>query len=364
MNLHRPADRRRGGSVRAVALAYVAAAALQLSPAFVADARAQQPAAAPARADAPPASAKPGAAPAQKPGAPANATVIAGAFRDCPTCPEMVVVPAGSSVLGTSGDQVEVDRARGESPPLAVTMSRAYAIGKYEVTVGQYRAFVQATQYATLGDCRIPADGSWVTLRDRDWLNPGFAQAQTDDEPVVCVSWDDAKAYADWLSKTTGQRYRLPSEAEWEYAARGGTTSPRYWGNRDSHEDTALSLACDYANVYDASAVTMLAFDVPNARCTDTATFTAAVGRYKPNAFDVHDAIGNVREWTQDCYTESYAGRPQDGRAWVWAGGCELRPVRGGSWASRPAASRSAARDAEPQGARQSDLGFRLARDL
>jgi formylglycine-generating enzyme required for sulfatase activity len=223
---------------------------------------------------------------------------------------------------------------------------------------------VQATQYATLGDCRIAADGSWITLRDRDWMNPGFAQAQADDEPVVCVSWDDAKAYADWLSKTTGHRYRLPSETEWEYAARGGTTSPRYWGNRDSHEDTALSLACDHANVYDTSAVTMLAFPVPNARCSDGATFTSAVARYKPNAFDLYDAIGNAREWTQDCYTASYAGRPQDGRAWVWAGGCELRAVRGGSWATRPSLSRSAARDAEPQGARQSDLGFRVAREL
>lgn len=331
---------------------------------FVAPAIAQQSGAPPARAAAPAASStKPVVVPAAKPAA-AGATVVTGSFRDCPTCPELVVVPAGSSVLGTSGDQLELDRERGEAPPLPVTMSRAYAIGKYEVTVGQYRAFVQAAQYATLGDCRIPADGAWITLRDRDWMNPGFAQAQTDEEPVVCVSWDDAKAYADWLSKTTGQRYRLPSETEWEYAARGGTTSPRYWGNRDSHEDTALSLACDYANVYDSSAVTMLAFDVPNARCTDGATYTAGSGKYKPNAFDVYDAIGNAREWTQDCYTASYAGRPQDGRAWVWAGGCELRAVRGGSWASRPAGARSAARDAEQQGARQSDLGFRVAREL
>ncbi|MFO0449133.1 MAG: formylglycine-generating enzyme family protein, partial [Pseudomonadota bacterium] len=258
----------------------------------------------------------------------------------------------------------EVDRARGEAPPLPVTMNRAYAIGRYEVTVAQWREFVIATQYVTPADCRILSGGAWIRLRDRDWQNPGFATPQGDDEPVVCVSWDDAKAYVDWLSKQTGQRYRLPSETEWEYAARGGTTSPRYFGNRDSHEETALSVACDYANVYDASAVTMLDLGVPNANCNDQRTYAAQVGSFAANAFDLHDAIGNVREWLQDCYTASYQERPQDGRAWEWAGGCELRGVRGGSFATRPAGARSAARDAELQGLRQSDLGFRIARDL
>ncbi|MCZ8132474.1 MAG: formylglycine-generating enzyme family protein [Steroidobacteraceae bacterium] len=309
--------------------------------------------------------------PAAAPGVAAGAAAPAGPpplpvspFRDCPTCPEMVVVPAGTFVLGTSGDAVEVDRARGEAPPLPVTMNRAYAIGRYEVTVAQWREFVIATQYVTPADCRILSGGAWIRLRDRDWQNPGFATPQGDDEPVVCVSWDDAKAYVDWLSKQTGQRYRLPSETEWEYAARGGTTSPRYFGNRDSHEETALSVACDYANVYDASAVTMLDLGVPNANCNDQRTYAAQVGSFAANAFDLHDAIGNVREWLQDCYTASYQERPQDGRAWEWAGGCELRGVRGGSFATRPAGARSAARDAELQGLRQSDLGFRIARDL
>jgi formylglycine-generating enzyme required for sulfatase activity len=295
-------------------------------------------------------------------GAPAAAPTVAGAFRDCPTCPELVIVPAGEFTLGTSIDDPEADVARGESPPLAITMTRAYAIGRTEVTVAQFRAFVAATQYASLGECRHVDRGGWSAERTRDWQNPGFPQQP--DEPVVCVSWDDAKAYVDWLAKSTGKAYRLPSETEWEYAARGGTTTPRYWGSRDSQEGEPLSLACDNANVYDASAVATLALDVPNANCSDKRTYTSPVGSFKSNAFDLVDAIGNAREWLQDCYTTSYRGRPQDGRAWEWGGGCELRGVRGGSWATRPSQSRSAARGAEPQGQRQSDLGFRVARDL
>ena len=300
------------------------------------------------------------AQPARSP--PATASV--GALRDCPACPELVVVPAGNFTLGTSGDEPEVDRERGEAPPLPIFMTRAYAIGKYEVKVAEFRAFADATQYPTQGDCRIASGGAWVRLADRSWRNPGFSKPQADDEPVVCVSWDDAKAYVDWLAKTTGKAYRLPSETEWEYAARGGTTSPRYFGNRDSTEDVVLSVACDYANVFDASSVAELAFPFPNARCSDGHTYTAPAGSYKSNAFDLYDMIGNAREWLQDCYTASYRGRPPDSRAWEWAGGCELRGVRGGSWATRPAESRSAARGAELQGLRQSDLGFRVVRAL
>lgn len=295
---------------------------------------------------------------------PAATAAATGAFRDCPACPEMVIVPAGSFVLGTSADEKEVDRERGESPPLPVVIGRPYAIGRFEITVAEFRAFADATQYATSGDCRVASGGAWIRLADRSWRDPGFPVAQADNEPVVCVSWDDARAYVDWLSKTSGHKYRLPSETEWEYAARGGTTSPRFFGARDSDEGSTLSLACDYANVYDVSAVTELAFSYPNARCTDGHTFTAPVGSYKSNAFDLYDMLGNVREWLADCYTASYAGRAPDGRAWEWAGGCESRGVRGGSWATRPADTRAAARGAEAEGLRQADLGFRVARDL
>jgi formylglycine-generating enzyme required for sulfatase activity len=314
--------------------------------------------AAPAAATAPTAP-KAGATPAA-----ATAPTAPGVIRDCPTCPAMMVVPSGTFLLGTSADARERDPDRGESPPLPVTMSRAFAIGRYEVTVAEFRAFVTATQYAPAGDCRVASGGAWVRLPDRGWASPGFPAPQADNEPVVCVSWDDAKAYTDWLTKLSGKVYRLPSETEWEYAARGGTTTPRYFGDRDSDEETVLSVACDYANVYDASSITELPFPYPSARCSDGRTYTAPVGSFKPNAFDLYDVIGNVREWLHDCYTGSYLGRPTDGRAWEWAGGCELRGVRGGSWATRPAESRAAARGAEAQGLRQSDLGFRVVREL
>ena len=287
-----------------------------------------------------------------------------GVIRDCPACPEMVVVPAGTFTLGTSASATEVDLERGEAPPQPVTIARAFALGRYEVSVAEFRAFVDATQYAATGDCRVASGGGWIRLPDHGWQDPGFAGPPAENEPVVCTSWDDAKAYADWLAKTTGQHYRLPSETEWEYAARGGTTTPRYFGDRDSDEATLLSVACDYANVYDASAVLELGFQEPNARCSDGHTYDAPVGSIKPNAFDLYDMIGNAREWVQDCYTATYTGRPLDGRAWEWAGGCELRGVRGGSWASRPSAARAAARGGELQNLRQSDLGFRVARDL
>jgi formylglycine-generating enzyme required for sulfatase activity len=284
-------------------------------------------------------------------------------LRDCPHCPELTVVPAGTFMLGTSADTWEYDPGTGETPPVAVTIQRPFAIGRYEVTVAQYRAFVAATGHATHSLCRVWS-GRWLQQPERDWRNPGFGAPAADTEPVSCVSWDDARAYVEWLSRTTGRKYRLPSEAEWEYAARGGTGWPRYWGDRDSHEGVALSLACDYANVYDSSAIATQQMPWPNARCSDHYATIAPVGRFKPNAFDAYDMIGNLREWVQDCYTASYQERPQDGRAWEWTGGCELRGVRGGSWATRPALSRAAVRGAEMQGTRQSDLGFRVARDL
>jgi formylglycine-generating enzyme required for sulfatase activity len=246
---------------------------------------------------------------------------------------------------------------------MAIAMARPFAMGKYEVTVAQFRAFSEATQRVPHGDCRVATGSGWGRLADRSWVNPAGAMAPAESEPVVCVSWDDAQAYVSWLTAQTGHRYRLPSESEWEYAARGGTATARYFGDRDSDESSVLSVACDYANVYDASAVRDLHFNYPSARCNDHHTRQAPVGSYKPNAFDLYDMIGNAREWIQDCFTASYVGRPADARAWEW-GGCTLRGVRGGSWATRPMESRSAFRGYENQATRQADLGFRVVRDL
>jgi formylglycine-generating enzyme required for sulfatase activity len=296
--------------------------------------------------------------------APASAQAPpAGEPRDCEACPELAVVPPGQFIMGSAPDAPELDAGSGESPAVELSFSRPFLVSTREITVGEFRRFVEATGAKAVPGCRVWSGGQWVQDRDRSWRDPGFAGAPRDDDPVVCVNWDDARAYAEWLSKESGKRYRLPSEAEWEYVARGGTSFPRYWGEHDSREDLVLALACDYANVYDASAVDALRLPFPNARCSDGATWLAPVGQYKPNAFGVFDVIGNAREWVMDCFTASYAGRPQDMRAWTWQGGCELKGVRGGSWASRPRDARAPARSAEPAAHRQSDLGFRVARD-
>jgi formylglycine-generating enzyme required for sulfatase activity len=282
---------------------------------------------------------------------------------DCAECPELALVPPGTYRMGSPPDAAELDPRSGESPAVTVTLSRPFFIGAREVTVAEFRRFVEDSGYEPPPGCRVWRGGQWVQDRDRSWRDPGFAQPPADDEPVVCVNWEDARAYADWLAGKSGLKYRLPSEAEWEYVARGGTAFPRFWGADDSSESVALSLACDYANVYDTSAVDTFSLPWPNANCSDGVSGLASAGRYKSNAFGAYDVIGNAREWLQDCYTASYKGRPTDGRAWTWQGGCELKSVRGGSWASRPLDARAPARDAAPAMLRQADLGFRVARD-
>ena len=243
-------------------------------------------------------------------------------FRDCPSCPELVAVPAGTFRMGSGPDDDEaLDRER---PRHRVRVGR-FALGRYEVTRREYRAFAEATG------------------ADDSWRDPGFAQG--DRHPVVNVSWRDAQAYVQWLSRETGERYRLPSEAEWEYAARGGTTTRRHWGDSSSSQ-------CGYANGTVAS-------------CDDGAARTAPVGSYAPNAFGLSDVLGNVWEWTDDCWHENYAGEPpDDGRAWTRAGDCGRRVLRGGSWYNLPRSLRSAARPWNLAGTRDAFTGFRVARTL
>jgi formylglycine-generating enzyme required for sulfatase activity len=285
----------------------------------------------------------------------------AGALQDCGDCPPLVTATPGQLALGTPPGVAET--GDGETPPVLIDVAQPIYIGRTEVTVGQFRRFVEATGHDATGGCRVRVGGQWGLDPTRDWRDPGFGAPPRDDDPVVCVNWDDAQAYVAWLRRSSGLRYRLPSEAEWEYAARGGTPFPRYWSAQDSDERSLVSQACDHANGYDIAAVAALRLPQPNARCSDGHVFVAPVAQFKPNAFGLHDALGNVREWTEDCYTASNHNRPTDVRAWVWQGGCEARVVRGGSFASRPRQVRAAARDSAIRGLRQSDLGFRVARD-
>jgi formylglycine-generating enzyme required for sulfatase activity len=278
-------------------------------------------------------------------------------FRDCPRCPEMVVIPTGSFQMGSPAS--EVGRQDDEGPVHRVQIAQPFALGRREVTVGEFGAFVAATAYRTEAEksqgCAAWNGTEWAYDTKRNWRAPGFTQG--DDHPVVCVSWNDARAYLEWLSKESGQAYRLPSEAEWEYAARAGTTTARFWAERADQ-------ACPYANVADKSyAAKYPDFQWLIHRCDDRHVHTAPVGSFKPNAFELLDILGNVWEWTEDCWNDSYNGAPSDGSAWT-KGDCGRRVSRGGSWADEPVFVRSAGRFRDGTGGRGGYTGFRPARTL
>ncbi len=242
-------------------------------------------------------------------------------FRDCPDCPEMVVVPEGSFTMGSPADEKE--RYDDEGPQHKVTISKPFAVGKFVVTFDEWDACVSG------GGCErnpSPSDEGWGKGR----------------RPVINVNWDDAQEYVNWLSRKTRQKYRLLSEAEWEYAARAGTRTRYFWGN---------SLGRN------------------NAKCNGCGSEgdnkkTAEVGQFQPNAFGLYDMAGNVWQRTEDCWNDNYNGAPDDGSA-VTTGYCRNRVLRGGYWADDPRGLRSAARF---RGGGWGDLvrgrliGFRVAR--
>lgn len=266
------------------------------------------------------------------------ATTDASAFampgnRDCAECPEMVVVPAGRFMMGSASTEPGHDI--NEAPRHEVVFARPFAIGKYEVTFDEWDACV--------------ADGGCTAVPDEGW---GRGR-----RPVLYVNFEMAVGYTRWLSDKTGQPYRLPSEAQWEYAARGGTTTPWFWG-----EDAKR--ACEFGNVGD-DALRVERPEWPLHDCNDGyARTTAPVGHFKPNGFGLHDTAGNAWEWVEDCYNPGYEGAPGDGSAWL-SGDCVRRVVRGGGWYNKPETVRSAQRYAGDDPARQNNtLGFRVVRLL
>ena len=251
---------------------------------------------------------------------------------------EMVDIPGGSFRMG----DLSGDGGDDEKPVHSVTVP-AFRMGKYEVTVGQFRRFIEATGYRT--DAERNADGDegcfsasgdsfdWVS--GHSWRNPGFSVG--DDHPVVCVSWNDAEAFVEWLVAQTGHAFRLPTEAEWEYAARAGSSTKYHFGNSESQ-------LCRYGNHADTSTD----FSWRNESCSDgVGKRTAEVGHYQPNDYGLYDMHGNVWEWVQDCWNDSYAGAPTDGSAWT-LGDCSQRVVRGGSWLNEPRGLRSATASGTP----------------
>jgi formylglycine-generating enzyme required for sulfatase activity len=251
-------------------------------------------------------------------------------FRDCPECPEMVVVPAGSFMMGSS--ESEAGRDSGEGPQRRVTIARPFAVGKFEVTRGQFAAFVRETGRSVSDKCWTYEGGESQERSGRSFRNPGFEQ--DDRHPAVCVSWDDASAFVGWLSRKTGKPYRLLSEAEWEYAARAGTTTRYAFGDTISKSQAQFS-----------------------------AKQTVEVGTFASNAWGLHDMHGNVVEWVEEAWHPKYHGAPVDGS--VWPGGdLSLRVLRGGSWGSNPVFLRSAVRDRDRPTFRCDIIGFRVSRTL
>ena len=267
---------------------------------------------------------------------------------------EMMEIPAGSFQMGSNDGDDDEQPVHGVSLP-------AYSIGKFEVTVGQFRRFVEASAYRTdaeqntgenAGCYAYQGGNDFAWQAGASWRNPGYEQS--DNHPVVCVSWNDTHAYIDWLNRETGGNYRLPSEAEWEYAVRAGSTTQYYFGNSGSS-------LCKFGNIADVSAKQRFnTWSV--ASCEDGAVFTAEVGRYKANAFGLHDMSGNVWEWTEDCWNNSYNGAPVNGSAWN-SGDCSKRVLRGGSWLNVAPWPRSANRSLSPSDYRDLNIGFRLAKD-
>jgi formylglycine-generating enzyme required for sulfatase activity len=226
--------------------------------------------------------------------------------------PEMVLIKGGCFQMGSKAE-------KNEQPIHKVCVTDFY-MGKHEVTFAQYDEYARATGKP------MPEDEGWGR----------------GNRPVINVSFDDARGYARWLGKTTRKRYRIPSEAQWEYAARGGTSTRWFWGNEDFTFDT-------FANC-------------KGGECGDDYTNTSPVGSFMANPYGLYDMAGNVWEWTNDCWNSTYENAPNDGSSWL-DGDCEMRVFRGGSWYRSVSFLRSADRNYNWRGKRDNDLGFRLAQD-
>jgi len=294
-------------------------------------------------------------------------------FRDiCPAdaiCPEMVLIPKGGFEMGTTDEELEREKVpeayrAWEKPRHQVTIGADFYMGKYAVTLGEFKAFARAKGTWPAGKCYAWEKGSngkfdWQLHQDRGWDNPGFPQ--TDRDPVVCVSFDDAVAYVDWLNAVSGTKsYRLPSEAEWEYAARAKTTTSRFWG--DGRE-----AACRFANVADQALAKDYNVASPDPEhyftCFDGFAFTAPVGSFQDNAFGLYDMLGNAWQWTADCWNNDQKDAPSNGSTRT-AGDCSRRVVRGGSWDNDPRGVRAGYRSWDDTGSRFTSTGFRVARTL
>jgi formylglycine-generating enzyme required for sulfatase activity len=275
--------------------------------------------------------------------------------------PQMVVVPHGGFRMGARDG--EPDAGKAERPSRYVRFDRGFAIARTEITVAEFRRFVDASGHRPRAVRRGHSlvyderGGNFVRRSGVDWRHDAFGRLAADDMPVLHVSAKDAEAYARWLSERSGQRYRLPSEAEFEYALRGGAPGRYPWGDQPPTPGTG-----NLTGGGDRS---------PGGRSWGNAFVgygdgywgPAPVARFRANVFGIHDLEGNVSEWVADCWHDGYRRAPTQGEAWVNPG-CRIRVVRGGAWASAPAQTRAAWRSQAEADATNALTGFRVVREL
>ena len=261
--------------------------------------------------------------------------------------PDMVVIPAGSFQMGSPSG--EAGRYDDEGPQHRVSVE-SFSMSKTEITRGQFAAFVNDSGHDAGNSCWVIENGAWTEKSGANWRNHNFSQ--DDYHPVVCVNWQDAQAYTQWLSRKTGKAYRLATEAEWEYAARGGADTARPWGD-------GAAQACRHANVGDRNAKNLPGWKWETHDCDDGYAYTAPVASYTANAFGLHDMIGNAWEWVEDCWHDNYSGAPDDGSSWT-SGSCDERVLRGAPWFGGPVGAHSAIRDGAAPSVRVGGFGFRV----
>jgi len=274
---------------------------------------------------------------------------------------EWVVIPQGQFMMGSGNN--ELGRQDHEGPRHRVVIPRGFALGRTEVTVAQFAAFVSSTGYRTdaerRGRARVydPRTRRITEQQDIHWRLNYLGRRALPEEPVVHVSWHDAQAYLAWLSRQTGKNYRLPTEAEFEYALRAGSQWTYHWG-----PDLPSAVVENLAGEGDRSP-SGSKWGVSFPDYSDGHWGPAPVGQFRPNAMGLYDMGGNVMEWTEDCWHDSYVRAPANGSAWVNPG-CTQRVVRGGSWAATPVLARSAFRKSMNATDTDVRVGFRVARDL
>jgi formylglycine-generating enzyme required for sulfatase activity len=279
----------------------------------------------------------------------------------CDVCPGVVTAPSGRFLMGSPPDELERESwdVGSESPRHEVLVPRPFGIGRHQVTRGEFAQYVRATRYPTDGGCHVFDGIDWRLDPTASWRSPGFDQA--DDHPVVCVSWLDAMAYVGWLNLRGGDgtaRWRLPTEAEREYAARAGTSTPFWWGAMITPADANY----DTRDVYPAGMQPAEPQRAPYRGATVPASAFAA------NAWGLHNVHGNVWEWTADCHVPTYADKPAELSADASRPridrGCDRRALRGGAFNRHPKTLRAAYRTGLDPKFRGHSIGLRVVRDL